>query len=264
MRKFFRPHDDNLCLWRGGLYIVHQPGSEKQIETLLDLAEERRLDICVRGRRNRTKQLMEHLETVLLCCKKTLEAACPRLRLCTGILSVASLSLFCAGGRDRMSFPAETVCKAERCGVKEVSIPGVRRKESVMELLYAGDESLSLSSVGVKAHIMHLDSTIIDRLNEELSKEHPHQRDWRLLAQHLALGDQMELFNVKPEFAAARVLEKFAESPKATIKSLISLIRDKVGRTNVAARLDEDVQKMLRAVRNPAPQSGAGAAFNSI
>ena len=263
MRRFFRPHDSNFCLWQGGLYIVLHPGSEKQIETLLDMAEERRFDVCVRGRKNRTKQLMEHLETVLLCCKKTLEATCPRLRLCTGILSVASLSLFCAGEQDRFSFPAETVCKAEHCGIKEVSISGIRRKESVMELLYAGDESLSLNSVGVKAHIMHLDYTIIDRLNEELSKEHPHQRNWRLLAQHLALGDQMELFNVKPEFAAARVLEKFAENPKATIESLISLIRDKVGRSDVAAWLEAEVQRMLRAVQYPTPQSRAGAAVSS-
>ena len=176
----------------------------------------------------------QNLDLIQTMIAQLVRVACPTIFLDLLILSSSDLK---AHSPNPHAYTIFEVISAESGGDEVVNeVTGFR--DSPLDLLYLGDESVRKTSTGRHTKVAYLSEDIIQRI-EELLEDGP--KDWRDLARKLGLDKYIQLLESQSPHSTRLLLLKWGEKPRWTVDSLLYALRG-IGR--------EDVVNFIRARMN--------------
>ena len=168
----------------------------------------------------------QNLDLIQTMIAQLVRVACPTAFLDLLILSSSDLK---AHSPDPYAYTIFEVISAESHGEEVVNeVTGFR--DSPLDLLYLGDESVRKTSTGRHTKVAYLSEDIIQRI-EALLEDGP--KDWRDLARKLGLDKYIRLLESRSPHSTRLLLLKWGEKPRWTVDSLLYALRG-IGREDVA------------------------------
>lgn len=168
----------------------------------------------------------QNLDLIQTMIAQLVRVACPTIFLDLLVLSSSDLK---AHSPNPHAYTIFEVISAESSGNEVVNeVTGFR--DSPLDLLYLGDESVRKTSTGRHTKVAYLSEDIIQRI-EVLLEDGP--RDWRDLARKLGLDKYIQLLESRTPHSTRLLLLKWGEKPRWTVDSLLYALKG-IGRDDVA------------------------------
>ena len=168
----------------------------------------------------------QNLDLIQTMIAQLVRVACPTIFLDSLILSSSDLK---AHSPSPHAYTIYEVISAESRG-EEVVNEATGFRDSPLDLLYLGDESVRKTSTGRHRKVAYLSEDIVQRI-EALLEDGP--QDWRHLARKLGLDKYIQLLESRSPHSTRLLLLKWGEKPRWTVDSLLYALRG-IGREDVA------------------------------
>lgn len=168
----------------------------------------------------------QNLDLIQTMIAQLVRMSCPTVFLDLLILSTSDLR---AHSPDPHPYTIYKVILAES-NKEEVVNESTGFRDSPIDLLYMGDESIRKTSTGRHRKVAYLSEDIVQRI-EQLLEDGP--KDWRDLARKLGLDKYIQLLEGRSPHSTRLLLLKWGEKPRWTVDSLLYALRG-IGREDVA------------------------------
>ena len=176
----------------------------------------------------------QNLDLIQTMIAQLVRVACPTIFLDLLILSTSDLN---AHSPNPHAYTIFEVISAES-SEEEVVNEATGFRDSPLDLLYLGDESVRKTSTGRNRKVAYLSEDIVERIEALLVDG---QSDWRDLARKLGLDKYIQLLESRSPHSTRLLLLKWGEKPRWTVDSLLYALKG-IGR--------EDVANFIRARMN--------------
>ena len=176
----------------------------------------------------------QNLDLIQTMIAQLVRVSCPTVFLDLLILSTSDLK---AHSPNPYAYSIYEVISAESSGDEVVNeVTGFR--DSPLDLLYLGDDSIRKISNGRHLKVAFLPEDIVERIEALLVDGN---QDWRDLARKLGLDKYIQLLEGRSPHSTRLLLLKWGEKPRWTVDSLLYALKS-IGR--------EDVANFIRARMN--------------
>lgn len=195
-------------------------------QCLVKLSEKSKvLDIVGRTKDTHTQACLALIDMVQGAVAALIKTSCPTVFLNIKVISCSDLQ---AHSDDPIIYTTNEVIRAE-------SVVNNRsgKMESLVDLLYFGNQSLKSSYSLQHTPISHIREEDIEKLEELLDDG---EKTWRDLAKELGLAVYVKLLEGKKPHSTRMLMLKYGERPKWTLESLLSALK-KIDRLDAWALL---------------------------